>query len=482
MSSKICSLFRKIIGFCADLAKALVAGQYNFLLSRRFFPAFFLFLSLLFLISCATPFRNQSRVNGFVATNNYTQASSLLNDNPNFYGRKNTLLYFLDKGYVLHLAKDYNKSIDTFEKAKRKFDELYTKSVTGIIGTWAVNDYMAPYRGEDFERVMINVFQSLNYSALGNLEDALVEAREVDSKLHAINNRYKPNEKNVYKEDAFARLLMGILYEANMTKEDFNNAFISYAKAVEIYEKDYNKNYGIGVPELLKENILAAAQFMGPAEFGKYTAKYGNVRYSSLEKKAKKAEVYLIQYNGFSPVKSQVTIPIPLPDGYIIQLAFPKYEPRFYQTESAFFTARGENNKTYKSRTQLGENISAIAKENLENRKVRVIAKAIATSAGKYLIERKEGETIRKKYGDGAEAGFKILSDLFNIFSSRADLRSWQTLPSEIRIARLLLEPGEYTLSVTNLDSQNRTLNEIDLGKVTVIAGQKIFFIVRSVL
>jgi len=54
----------------------------------------------------------------------------------------------LDKGYILHLSKDYKKSIDTFEKSKSIYDELYTKSVTGILSTWVINDYMAAYRGE----------------------------------------------------------------------------------------------------------------------------------------------------------------------------------------------------------------------------------------------------------------------------------------------------------------------------------------------
>lgn len=447
---------------------------------RRCLSAPPIIFSAFFLCSCATPAKFQSKLDHFVAQNDYNQAESFLNDNPNLYGRRNTLLYFLDSGFIRHLSKDYRKSIEIFEKSKSKFDELYTKSVTGILSSWVINDYTAPYRGEDFERVMINIFQSLNYIMLGNREDALVEARDVDSKLNVINSRYKPDEKNVYKEDAFARFLMGIIYESSKTSQDYNDAFISYAKAVETYENDYAKNYDSKVPEILKENILAAAKFMGPVEFAKYRAKFSKIKFLSLEEKEKKAEVYLIQYNGLSAKKEEAIIPIPFPDGYIVQYAFPVYSRRSYFTRAASLTAKNNRSEIFKTTTELGEDISAIAIKNLDNRKARFIAKAAISSTGKYLIERNQAEGIRKRYGNGAEQGFKILSSLFNIFSSRADIRSWQTLPSEIRIARLLLEPGEYEISASNLDVQNQILNGKNLGKINLSAGEKRFFIIRS--
>ena len=89
---------------------------------------------------------------------------------------------------------------------------------------------------------------ALNYTAAGHHEDALVEARKVDSKLNVINSRYADDKKNVYKEDAFIRFLMGVLYEA---EGEVNDAFISYRKAEEIYRNDYAANYGVSAPSLL---------------------------------------------------------------------------------------------------------------------------------------------------------------------------------------------------------------------------------------
>lgn len=432
------------------------------------------------LASCASSLSSQSRINSLITERDYPQAVSYYNNNPNAYGRKNVLLYLLDKGYVCHMAQDYNQSIDAFAKAKLKYDQLYTKSITGILSTWVLNDYTSAYRGEDFERVMMNVFQSLNYTLQGNLEEALVEARDVNSVLSLINSRYKEGQKNVYKEDAFARFLTGILYESTKSKQDANDAYIDYAKAVEIYENDFVRNYKVDVPEVLKENVLSCANFMGEEEFKKYRAKFPGTKFLSLKEKAQKSEVYLIQYNGFSPVKVEDILPIPLPDGYIVQLAFPRYEAVSYLLNASVFSAKTSDNRVFQAETQIAENIGGIARQNLDNRKARVIAKAIASSAGKYIIEKKQEETIQKRYGANTAFGFRILSSLFNVFSSRADIRCWQTLPDQIRISRLLLEPGRYSFTLNSSDSYGAILERTALGEFDLSAGQKKFFIVRT--
>ena len=442
---------------------------------KRLFLSFFLFLS-----SCSTALKDQSQVSRLCLQDNYVKAKAILNDNSHLYGRKNTLLYFLDKGLILHLSGDYKESIAAFDKAKRTFDELYTRSLSAMAGTWLVNEYSASYHGEDFERVMINIFQALNYLMVGDLDEALVEARQVDSKLSVINSRYKPGEKNAYKEDAFARLFMGIIYEASNTPEDMNNAFISYRKALETYETDYRKNYDFSAPSLLKENLLATADYMGIEEAREYRKKYHGIPFLSLKEKSQKAQVYLIQYEGVSPTKEEGSLVIPLPDGYLVKMAFPKYRRIPSKIKSSFFSARDSSNGVIKAQVETGEDISALAMQNLESRKVRVMAKAIAVSSAKYLVERQQEEAIRKKFGAKAADSFKIASSVFNAFSTKADTRSWQTLPSEIRIARLCLNAGEYSFFVENTDSEGGFLESVTLGKIKVAPGETKFFLIRS--
>jgi hypothetical protein len=439
-----------------------------------------IFMTLCCLSSCALPLARQSEVANLVAAKEYTRAAASLDDNLNAYGKNNRILYLLDKGMVSHLTKDYTGSIAAFAAAKNEYDSLTTKSLSRTAATWLVNDHAAPYQGEDFERAMINVFLALNYAQLGDIDEALVEARDADAVLNLINDQYPPDKKNTYKEDAFLRLLCGILYEASGTPEGTNDAYISYAKAAAIYENDYVKNYGVGVPDILKENILAAAKTMGPAELDRYRRKFGDVPFLTLEEKKKKAQVYIIQYCGLAPLKTEETIPLWFPEGTASTIAFPVYETRPLLTQKSTVTVMLDGKKITQAATERCQDISAIAVKNLANRKVRTFVKAAASGAGKILLEKTAGEAIGKKAGNGAEQAFMVLAGATNLFSNRADTRSWQTLPSEIRIARLFLNEGSYDLFLVNSDATDQPLENINLGKLNAAPGETKFIITAS--
>ncbi len=439
------------------------------------------FVSLVFLLSsCATLPKGQSQIDAMLNSQQYSQAITILKDNPQLYGKKNELLYLLDKGFAEHLNKDYKASIETFAKAQEKFDQLYTESVSKIAATWVINDYAAPYHGEDFEHVFINIFQALNYLMLGEYQEALVEARDVDSKLNAINFQYGDDQKNVYKEDAFIRLLMGIIYEIEPISENINDAFISYTNADAIYENDYAPNYGLYTPEVLKENILSTARFMGLIEYSKYRNKFKSTDFLSQKEKRKKAEIYVIQYNGFSRIKTESNLTVPLLDGHIVKVAFPEYKKRPYAIEKSRLLAKSTNGKIYQASSELVQDIGGIAQKNLDRRKIRFIAKSALRATGRYLFEKKQEKNIKKNRGDVAASFFSFLSNMYNMVVEQADLRCWQTLPDQIRLARLIVEPGDYEFTLENFNESGSYLSEIKLDAQTLVSGQKLFIIVRT--
>lgn len=427
----------------------------------------FLAVSML-LSSCASSPMIQPQINSLVVAGQYKYALKLLNETPEAYGPNNEFLYRLDRALLLHVSGRYTDSIPEFETAKRIYDELFTRSITKGLSTWLVNDNTMPYRGEDFERVMINVFQAMNFAALGDFDTALVEARDVNHRLKVINDQYPDEYKNAYQDDAFVRFLMGILYEAAGGFENINDAYISYSKAIELYQGQYLRHYGAEVPLLLKQNVLAAAQKMGDEEFQKFKNKFPETPFPTIDEKLAGAQVYLLVYKGFSPVKHQIDVPIPLPGGFITKLAFPQYEDRIYSRQPGVFQAKG-GKSTFEIETVTGEDIGMIARQNLSNRKGRVIAKAALRSAGKYLFEKEQASRIDNSSEIGADV-FRYLSSLYNIASEQADLRSWQTLPAEFQIAVLYLKPAEYDFL---FDGER-------IKKMRVEAG-KTYFLVRRV-
>ena len=71
-----------------------------------------------------------------------------------------------------------------------------------------------PYKPEDFEVILVNFYKAMNYLQMDQMEEALVEVRKINIKLNELNDKY-PDYKNRYQRDAFAHLLMGLIYEAS---------------------------------------------------------------------------------------------------------------------------------------------------------------------------------------------------------------------------------------------------------------------------
>ncbi|MEI7998504.1 MAG: hypothetical protein WCH62_03250 [Candidatus Omnitrophota bacterium] len=441
---------------------------------------FFFVIVVLTLSSCAGLEQVQPHLNTLMTQQQYDEALQLINkDQAAYYGPKNELLFLLDRGLLLHLAQRYKESIQDFEKAKRLYDDLYGHTFSEVAGSVLVNDYWKSYRGEDYEYVLVNVFQALNYASLDNLEEALADVRNIDNQLKLINARYNKNQKNVYRDDAFARLLGGALYEAQKNNEGLNDAYISNTKALNVYESEYTKNYGQSVPLVLKQNLLTTANFMGSKESNEYRRKFTDVKVLLPQEKLQKAEVYLIEYTGFSPVKVADDIVVPVDLTHIVRLSFAKFVDRPSQVNSSLLAASSIKGVEIISPTQVAEDIGNIAKKVLENRRGLLAAEALLRPMGKYVIEKVAEESLRANHNDTGAAIVNILGDIYNIVSERADLRSWQTLPKEIRIARLLLDPGQYTLMVRDYNQMNMLVEEKNLGNVQLKAGQKKFVVSR---
>jgi uncharacterized protein len=419
-----------------------------------------LFLAPFILSSCVSVPLAQQKVRIAAESGNYADAEKQLESAQKDFGRRSHLLFLLEKGYLLHLEGKYRESVIIFEQAKLQYDQLYTKSISGIAASLIFTDYSMDYRGEDFERILINVFQALNYVMLGEYDEARVEAKDADSKLAVINSRYKEKQKNVYREDAFCRLLMGLLYEASTHPQEADDSCLWFRQALDTYDKDYRSNYATTPPSFL---IQKTAQC--PPAF---------------PREKRPAEIYVIQYKGFSPLKQEIMVAVPLLNGYVTSIAFPKYFVRPGRMGSAALIARNEQGQDVSVAAECGEDISAIAVKNLEDRKVRAIALAALKSAGKYFAVNSQENSVNKHHGPGGLDFFKFLSSMYFLSTNRADLRSWQTLPEKIMITRLALAPGSYTLEFVSRDIAGGVIQKVNLGAVQLTPAEKKFYIVHS--
>ncbi|HEX2056108.1 MAG TPA: hypothetical protein VHF07_06425 [Nitrospiraceae bacterium] len=181
------------------------------------------------------------------------------------YGSRSRLLYEMDRGMTLHLSGEYVRSNVELEKADREVERLYTRVMRTEAAAFLTNDTLLPYEGEPYEHVMINVIKALNYVGLGQLTEALVEARQIDHRLNVLSDGAQG--KDAYRDDAFARYLSGILYES---AGDINNAFIAYRNAYETYESTRGWSR-VPPPRMMESDLLRTSEALQlTTEFEEY--------------------------------------------------------------------------------------------------------------------------------------------------------------------------------------------------------------------
>ena len=272
---------------------------------------------------------------------------------------------------------------------------------------------------------------------------------------------------------------MGVLYEAD--GED-NDAFISYRKAEEIYRTDYRQNYGISPPVLLIENLLSSAKAMDfIEELKEIQGQYSDVTFMAPAEKKEMAEIYLIHYNGLGPEKVEKRWVVPLPDGYLVKVAFPKFKKRYYQIVRGVITLKNlTSGVSYEYSTILMENIGSIAVKNLENRTGRIRVKAIARATTKYLATKAASKMAKKEGGSLAGLLVQVAGNVASAATEQADIRHWRLLPAGIRVGKISIPPGEYDGRINFVNASGGVITSREIQHFTVEGEEKKFITYRT--
>lgn len=345
--------------------------------------------------------------------------------------KRDRVLYLLNKAMLLRMNGRYRDSNQAFEQAKRLITELSALSLREQSESFIINDATRSYVGDEYEQVLLHLYEALNYIALGDLDDARVEAGQVDLKLRAFHER---NPGAHYTEDAFARYLNGMIYEELGETSD---ALIAYRKAYQAY-LGYRQRYQVDVPAPLKADLLRLTRALGlDNEFRRYQAAFKLKDWPSEKALEAKGQLVFILSNGLVPVKRQSSVVLPNPGtGQLIRVSLPHYEQRPTGAAYAGLDVDGRRVDTV-----VMENVGAIAVENLKDKMPAITARAIARAAVKATAAAEANRQGNPLLG--------LLVNIAGIATEVADTRSWLTLPDNIQMARLPLPPGDYTVKVT---------------------------------
>lgn len=436
----------------------------------------FLLTGALLFSSCASVPRLQSQVMALSSVGKFDEAADRLGSSGASYGSGNDLLFWLDRGLTEQAAGRYQDSIKSFEKAKGLFRELYTTSLTQEGVSWLFNDRALAYRGADYEYVLLNVFQSINFVMLGNVAEALVEARDLDARTRIFDSAaYRNQNGDHFEDNGFARLWFGLLYEALGETSALNDAWISYRQALLVYDNYYEKKY---VPLLLQEEYISSAMYFRDNELAALQARFQAARPVPLAQKLQKARIYVVCLLGQAPEKVSDSILIPVGDGMVTRFSLPRLARRPSEVVAARIqVVGGEEQRTVE--TELGVDIADVAERAAASARAWLVAKAALRPALKQFVLRQQKKNLEKRFGGDAGFVFALLASAYNLYSEQADLRAWESLPEQIRVARIFVDPGLYRMFLEGVDARGNGVRNMELGSYDLKAGETVYILRR---
>lgn len=392
-------------------------------------------------------------------------------------------LYYVNNGILLSILGKYEESNSYFEKAFL-FGEDYRVNVAREAASYFTNPMVTVYRGEDHEHLMVLYYKAMNFLKMGRHEEALVECRRLNLRLQQLSDRY--SSENKYNRDAFIHMLMGIIYQSD---KDWNNAFIAYRNAHQIYVEDYERLFGVTAPDQLKADLLRAAWNTGfTDEFDFYKNKFN---WPDFEVENPEGELVFFWHNGLSPVKDEWSISFVVnregdnmflfsnPDMNmrysfyvgsddersrlsnleVFRVAFPRYLARPPYYASAVIRL---GNSLFP--LQLGEDVNRVAIKCLQERMGLEFSKSLLRVALKKSLE----YSARKE-----DKSFGAIIGAINSATEKADTRNWQTLPHSIYYSRVPLTEGVNPVVLVLSRSDNQS--EEYRFTYTVEKGQTLF-------
>ncbi len=352
------------------------------------------------------------------------------------------LVYLLDYGVALQLAGKYKESADAFNKADKLSEVQDYHSISRIAGSLVLNEEMVQYKGEDYEKVLINAENAVNYIMLKDPDAALVEVRRLNEKLY----KYKTEAKKDLGQNFFAVYLSALIWEGN---QNYDDAYIAFEDAYKI-----KPNFEwIG-----KDLIRAAKKARRDDSYKKWKKEFPNVVEDKNWYDKNFGELVVIYQQGWGPRKNFH------PASHRV--------PKLYPSSSWTHRIKVNVDQSQTVSSYEAFDVTDQAMKTLNDQYDALIAKRVGGVVAKAVV----ADQIRQKNA--------LLGDLTWIalnVADRADLRHWSTLPESFQVARLYLPAGKHKFSIQGISSYGDLTGEnVSDVEVEIRPGKKTFYAWRS--
>lgn len=325
---------------------------------------------------------------------------------------------------TMHFSQgDINQAIQDYNKAIEAIDYYSQTVISEQLGKVLLQDELGGYAGEDFEQILARIYFALALIHQGDYGNAHALLRQVEDVQQKKIDSYQnsPITKNyTLIENALGKYLLAILSEK---KQDFSNARILYQQALEMIDSEQIENdlSQLQNPSQTKDT----ATVLVLCHNGNIPEKISTISPPSIASTAA-LEIFLGRRNDCFKLTALSGIPTPT----LITSSYPSSIPTYC----------GFNDD--QKPLEILYPVAHIAYHELEQQKPIIVARGIA----RYLLRRETLNCIseqNRNFGTFADLAMLVAN-----LNTKADTRSWTTLPESIDFSRYQLSPGNHQLKI----------------------------------
>ena len=375
-------------------------------------------------------------VRGLYEAGRYELALQKLQSSSVKQQHRNRLLYHLELAMLYDRLGRLKKSRREFFRAAQLVEELYTTSISKAAASFVVSSDTTEYRGEDYEKIFIHTMLAMSYLSANELQEALVEARRINLRLHAIS-RGHGNAQNRYNEDAFARYLAAMIHDVD---GNVDSAFIDYHKAWQLYQDEFKIFNDAQMP---RQVALALYHMSHKAKRRVDSTLRKSLTRVERQRSTRQAEVAVIHQLGRIASKETREFLFPL-DRQVVRFSFPVVVARHvdYGRSGVMLWQHGKVERFIAAEQML--NLDQVAQVALEDRRARLTAKQVTRLIAKGVLT----DQVHNRFGALAGVAFNV----YAAATETADTRSWSLLPARIAVTRFVV-PAERVLDMAVINN-----------------------------
>lgn len=424
-----------------------------------------------------------------------TEVDSVLDDKK---GGGDELVWRLESGAVARADGDLKKSAEELEAAHRAvlgFESESEMRLSEETEAFLANRSFIPYKGYNYDKIMMGVYLALDYIEQKDFDRARVQIKRLENyQKNAVQlnrariereteNLEKSARKSAAQNSGAASQNVSGAVRAAAASPEFrrhygdalaSKKFGQQAKSLYVNPFAYwvsglyllNRAEDSADRQLAQDMFRIGGEVLGGSS-KVFAADFGRCE-DIIAGKPVGGITYVVYETGCAPLRRQFRLDLPLfavgrnlPH---VAVNFPYLEPQKSYKPDISIVAGG---RKYTAETVA--DMDAIIKEEFDNELALVITKTLLSAAGKaaaqYFAAQAAGD-----FGVLVNIGGAIYQSLTN----DADLRTWTTLPKEIKIARIdTPADGVVVVDGTRVDVSPNAVNVI-FAKRTGAGGRLI--------